>query len=327
MWGVKTRPTFTLMTDDSRRSEYDARMHRVLEHIDRHLDTPLDLHALADVANFSRFHFHRVFAAWAGETLGDYLRRRRLEIAASRLTAQPKLGVLQVAMSVGFTAPEAFTRAFKSRFGSSPSVWRAEAARRHRERNPSQVNRNRSQDSASPSWHSDRTPFFTERTMSATVTSLRVSVVTREPTHVAYMRYTGPYGPGIATFWREVVAPWMATQQLFTHTRYGVSLDDPAVTAPAQCRYDACVEVPMDFVPAGGALLATLPGGRYAVLRYEGPLAQISGAWDSLLRDWLPQSGMQLDHRPMFERYGVDQKYDPQTGIIQCDICIPVAPL
>ena len=48
------------------RTEYARRMNAVLDHIDRHLDTPLDLAQLADVAHFSRFHFHRVFAAWMG---------------------------------------------------------------------------------------------------------------------------------------------------------------------------------------------------------------------------------------------------------------------
>ncbi|WP_442906276.1 AraC family transcriptional regulator [Janthinobacterium sp. P210006] len=49
------------------RAEYARRMNAVLDHIDRHLDTLLDLAQLADVAHFSRFHFHRVFAAWMGE--------------------------------------------------------------------------------------------------------------------------------------------------------------------------------------------------------------------------------------------------------------------
>jgi AraC family transcriptional regulator len=54
---------------DSRR-QYEARTHRVLEHIDRNLDQRLELEDLARVANFSPFHFHRLFAAWMGETLG-----------------------------------------------------------------------------------------------------------------------------------------------------------------------------------------------------------------------------------------------------------------
>ena len=69
------------------RSEYEKRMHRVLEHIDQHLDEPLNLEMLAEIAHFSSFHFHRLFSAWMGETLGDYLRRRRLRSPPLRLAS------------------------------------------------------------------------------------------------------------------------------------------------------------------------------------------------------------------------------------------------
>jgi transcriptional regulator GlxA family with amidase domain len=74
-------------------------MHRVLAHIDAHLDQPLDLATLADVAHFSPFHFHRLFSAWMGETFGDYLRRRRVELAAMRLAAQPRARILNISLS------------------------------------------------------------------------------------------------------------------------------------------------------------------------------------------------------------------------------------
>jgi AraC family transcriptional regulator len=106
------------------RAEYAQRMHRVLAHIDQHLDRALSLPELAEVAHFSPFHFHRLFAAWMGETLGEYLRRRRVEVAAMRLSAQLRVKVLNVALSVGFGSSEAFTRAFRLRFGCAPSVWR-----------------------------------------------------------------------------------------------------------------------------------------------------------------------------------------------------------
>src|SRR3979411_2028971 len=89
-----------MQAQDSR-SEYARRMHRVLEHIDRHLDESLELETLSRVANFSSFHFHRLFGAWMGETLGEYLRRRRLEVGALRLETQPRVPVLPVALSVG----------------------------------------------------------------------------------------------------------------------------------------------------------------------------------------------------------------------------------
>ncbi len=70
------------------------------------------------MAHFSPFHFHRLFAAWTGETLGDYLRRRRVEQAALRLRSQPRLSVLEAALGVGFGSGEAFARAFRQHFGA-----------------------------------------------------------------------------------------------------------------------------------------------------------------------------------------------------------------
>src|SRR5258708_21744605 len=106
------------------RDVYVDRMHRVTEYIDQHLDQFLDRGTLAEVAHFSPFHFHRLFSALTGETLGAYLRRRRCELASTRLLAQPKLGILQIALGVGFGSAEAFTHAFSARFGCSPTSWR-----------------------------------------------------------------------------------------------------------------------------------------------------------------------------------------------------------
>jgi AraC family transcriptional regulator len=289
-------------------------MHRVLEHIDRHLDESLDLEALAGVANFSPFHFHRLFAAWMGETLGEYLRRRRLEVAAQRLVAQPRLPVLQVALSVGFGSAEAFARAFKGRFAETPSAWRSAE---HRKRDQAK----RKPDQAAGLRGTD------DGTMKNTSIDLNVKLVDRQPVNVAYLRRVGPYGPGLSDFWSETVAPWMATNNLLGKPRYGISHDDPNITAPEKLRYDAAVEVPEDFTGSGPYLKTMIPGGKYASSRFKGTGDQIGAAWESLLRDWLPDSGMQLDGRPFFEYYPTDAAYDPKTGAFECDLCIPVVAL
>ena len=127
---MSPRPQGPPLPPDSR-VEYERRIHRVMDHIERHLDQPLDLETLAAVANFSAFHFHRLFRAWTGETLGDHLRRLRVEKGALRLLTQPRLmRVAEVALAVGFGSGEAFARAFKSRFGATPSAWREDAQSR-----------------------------------------------------------------------------------------------------------------------------------------------------------------------------------------------------
>jgi AraC family transcriptional regulator len=291
--------------------EYERRLHAVVEYVDRHLDDKLDLATLAGVAHFSPFHFHRLFQALMGEPLGDYIRRRRLELAAVRLRAQLRIPVIQIALGVGFGSAEAFTRAFRSRFGCSPTEWRKSkrdqmGGKPGQARNPASRKHGRSRNQE---------------------LVMNVKLVDREAVSVAYLRRTGAYGPGISQFWKKQVAPWMEANNFFGRDRFGISLDDPSVTRPENCRYDACVASPENEVLAGDPGRRVIPGGKYASLAYEGTGADIGAAWDSLLRDWLPRSGLQLDARPFFEHYPTDGRYDPRTGAFTCNICVPVAPL
>src|SRR5690349_20016632 len=168
-------------------------MHVVVEYIDRHLEEKLDLETLAGVAHFSPFHFHRLFGALMGEALGDYLRRRRLELAAVRLRSQLRVPVLDVALAVGFGSAEAFTRAFRSRFECSPTEWRKS---KH-----DQMARKAGQ-----------APRLTRRKTGGSRKQepvMNVRLIERKPQAVAYLRHTGAYGPAIGRFWMETVAPWM----------------------------------------------------------------------------------------------------------------------
>lgn len=298
----------------SSRDEYRRRIHRVLAHVDAHLDEPLPLDKLAAVANFSPFHFHRLFAAWTGETLGDYLRRRRVEVAAMRLATQPRLTVLQGALAVGFGSSEAFARAFRQRIGASPSAWR-------RLRKIDQVQRNA--DQAADGAGAEHEASSTSRAESR----MKVNLIERVPTSVAYFRYTGPLGAPVEKFWMQQVAPWLAENNLFGRERYGVSHDDPSITDASKCRYDACVELEPEAIVSGRPLRTTLPGGRYACMHFEGTSGQIDAAWRSLLRDWLPDSGLQLDARACLEHYPLGAKFDAATGVFDCELCIPVSPL
>lgn len=297
------------MTKTDRSSEYDRRMHRVLQHIESHLDEPLDLERLAAVAHFSPFHFHRLCSAWLGETLGDYLRRRRLESAAMRLRAQPRLGILQVALSVGFGSGEAFTRAFKARFGVAPGVWRRQQIRKSDQASLAEIAN-------------------TGRVPRPIRTAMNVQLRDCSPEPIVYLRHQGPYGLSIQRFWMERVVPWMMSNDLGGRSRYGISHDDPGITASESLRYDAAVTANISGPPLrGGGFHSSLPGGRYAVMPFRGTNSEIVPAWADLLGVWLPSSGFQLDSRPLFEHYPPTAGLDQKTGVFDCEICIPVAPL
>lgn len=294
------------------RAEYERRMHRVQAYIDAHLAQPLDLATLAGVAHFSPFHFHRLFTAWMGETLGDYVRRRRLEVAAVQLATQPRLAVLQAALGVGFGSGEAFTRAFRAHFGASPMAWRAA------QRNSDQADRKPGQAGAAAAADDGGT---------MNTPPLHVRQIELAPAPVAYLRRVGAYGAPLQRFWAEEVQRWLAVHGWTDRVTYGLAHDDPSITRPEACRYDAAAELQAGEPTGRDVLRTELPGGRYAVLHFDRPIGEIGAAWQRLLRDWLPASGLQIDARPCFERYAPGPAFDAVTGHLRCDLCLPVAPL
>lgn len=309
--------------DPPPRLGYARRMHRVQRHIDAHLDQPLELADLAAVANFSPYHFHRLFSAWMGETLGAYLRRRRLEVAALRLLAQPRTPLLQIALMVGFGSNEAFAHAFKARFGCSATAWRRQQRQARDEqlrkldqafRNPDQMPGPEGVDDAG----------FSTRTAD---TPMNVIVTTRPAVRLAYLRHVGPYGAGVAAFWQREFTPFLARHGLYGRSVYGISHDDPAICAPEKCRYDLGVEID-DAVPApADAHIGSIPAGTYAAMAFKGTPDTMGAAWQALMRDWLPASGWQLDGGPTFEHYRPDDVFDDATGTFSCEIVIPLVPL
>jgi DNA gyrase inhibitor GyrI len=153
---------------------------------------------------------------------------------------------------------------------------------------------------------------------------MHIELIELPAVRVASLRYTGAYGPALGVFWRDTFTPWLQQHHLDGPTCYGIGLDDPASTAPEQCRYDACVEVPEHFLATAPASVQSLPGGRYAVAGFCGNTRDIGLAWVEMCSRLLPESGLQHDTRPSFERYLPGARTDPVTGLFICQLCIAV---
>lgn len=106
--------------------EYAGRIQRAIDYIEANLTHEVSLQDAAREACWSPFHFMRTFGAIVGSTFRQYVRDRRMEIAAYRL-AFSDARVLDVAQSVGYETQEAFTRAFKRIYGISPGRYRFSA--------------------------------------------------------------------------------------------------------------------------------------------------------------------------------------------------------
>ncbi len=331
------------------RGEYMARVSRVMDHVERNLDRPLRLEDLARVANFSPFHFHRIFHALAGETLAGFIRRVRLERAASKLTDNPKLSVTAVALDCGFPDSAAFARAFRERFGMSAMAWRsggAEAALRARRRTgeraaadgerkdgqarrkPRQQLRKDPQEAgASSAYPGSASKSKPRRTDMIDRKSLNVAVKELPALRVAYITHIGPF-PGVKDAFERLMR-WAGPRGLlrFPETKMlAVYHDNPDVTDAGKLRSSACITVPESVKPEGEVNVMTIPGGLFAVGRFEIAPTQFGEAWDAFMGGWLPESGYQPDDRMCYEVYLNDPREHPQGKFI-IDICEPIKPL
>jgi len=302
------------MTGDHR-DEYARRVDRVIDHIREHLADELPLTALARVAAFSPFHFHRVFRGVTGETVAGFVHRLRIEKAAAALRDHPERSVLAVALDHGFGSAAAFARAFRARFGMSATAWRAGGAARWRQRWRKADQRLRKAGKA-------------PRGRSRQTVRMNVRVIEMPALRVAAMRYVGPYGAhGLPELWRRMRA-WIAAHDLGPGPRVkvGIAHDDPSITAPERCRYDAGVVVPGEFVPDRLVDIVEVRGGLNAVAGFVGTAHEIEGVWDCVFARWLPGSGYEPDDRPCYEVYRGDPSVDGRD-VFRCELHLPVRTL
>ena len=262
---------------------YRARMRRVLDHIDRHLDADLDLEALSGVAAFSKFHFHRQFMATFGVSVHRYVQLARMQRASWQLAYDGALGVTEIAMDAGYDAPDAFARAFRQRFGQSPSSFRN-----------------------SPEWEPWLVAFgpledARSKLMQKTFTPDDVTIRDVPATKVAIMQHRGDpatLGDTIRRFiaWRKAAGLHPRTNPTFNVWR---SERRPA--SPAAYSTDLCVGTDQPIEPNGEDIKpGEIPGGRCAVLRVVGYTDNLEPAALYLYRDWLPASGEEARDFPIY---------------------------
>ena len=265
--------------------DYAERLERVHDYLQAHLDRDVDLGELAGVACFSPFHFHRIYHALQGETVAESVRRLRLHRAARDLIGGTA-PIPRIASRAGYGSQAAFTRAFKSSYGTPPAAYRA-----------------------STSGAFDGTVVIRD--------SPDVPVVAR--------RHEGDYD-GIGGAFERLNAAAIGRGWVDASTRYfGVYYQDPSGTPVAALRSAACLTAPPGVALDGDLRPLTIAGGRAAVLLHVGPYAELHRAYTWLYREWLPASGEEPADRPCVEEYLNNPRLVPPSEL-RTEIWLPLPP-
>jgi len=101
---------------------------KAIDYIEENLTEEMDIQDIAAKACVSAFHFQRIFYILCGFTVGEYIRNRRLSIAAEELS-KSDAKVIDVAIKYGYDSPDSFTRAFTKFHGISPSAAKLKGAK------------------------------------------------------------------------------------------------------------------------------------------------------------------------------------------------------
>ncbi len=101
--------------------EWIERLNHAIDYIEKHLTTEIDYEQLGRIACCSSYHFQRMFTYMAGIPLSEYIRRRKMSLAAVDLQGK-NMKIIDVAGKYGYQSPTAFNRAFQSVHGIAPSA-------------------------------------------------------------------------------------------------------------------------------------------------------------------------------------------------------------
>ncbi|MDD1779878.1 AraC family transcriptional regulator [Enterovibrio sp. ZSDZ35] len=258
------------------------RLEAAREFIDLNLDSDLDVEGLSRVACLSKYHFHRQFSSFYGISVANYVRLLRLKKASYLLVYKPQMSVTEIALDCRYENSESFSRAFRRVFELSPSEFRV-----------------------SPDWEKWGNHFEaiyrlrSDPKMNAD--DFDVSIIHFDSTDIAVIEHQGvpiQIGESVAKF-RE----WRKSQNIsYKQTRiFNIFYDNPDDLDDASlfrvdigCLYEDKMDLSCGFIKK-----KTIPGGRFAKVRFVGSSDSIGMVVRYLYERWLPASGERLRDYPV----------------------------
>ena len=313
-------------------NEYRSRLNRTIDYILNHYDEDLNLTKLAEVACFSKFHFHRIFRAMVGETLNDFVQRIRLEKSVQMLITDLNKSITEIALDCGFSSSQSFAKLFKAHYGMTPSTSRREYNWDDwiiKMRNLNGENKDNLQPGEAYlyDYYHNKRQLPIDKILDKRCV-LQVKIENLPDLHVAYIRSRGPYNyKTIEPVFRQL-SRWANPRGLIENGSMflGVGWSNPVITPEDKLIYDACITVPESIKADRWVDIQVLPGGKFAIHNCEIETDHDEEAWLSFVLNWLASSDYQPDDRPLYQIYYNDPETHPLKHQI-LDLCLPIKPL
>lgn len=278
------------------------RFFKSIEYIEQNMYSAINIHDIAAASSYSTYHFSRIFKSLVGDSPKEYLRKRRLTIAADRLLKED-VRILDLALECQFESQEAFTRSFKKLFNMTPGQYRS------------------NKDPFRLIYKDQFSPHMLQHMQHRLATTPEIVTRPEMKTVGVAKRYTendlelkvlwSAFKPYANTIPNRIGNDAFGIYEEYTETDDGVGFT-----------YICSVGVlNFDDVPEG-MIARTIAPQKYARFEHKGSVAFLEETLKYIWGSWLPKSGYEYVDRPDFELYSEGFNDADPENILQ--IYIPI---
>lgn len=251
-----------------------------MSYIYQYVDTDINLDELSQNLGVSKFHMHRIFKNEFGKNVYESIKSIRLQKASSLLLTNKHSTITEVAKMCGYSSHASFIKAYKEKFGMTPSAWRDEGYKNY-------VASILKDSVSASSSHAD-------------FSSLTPNIVKMREIKAYYIRHRG-YDKSIKESWQKLQA-FTLCNDINSFKQIGLHHDNPTITPLSECSYVAAISLEKELK---NATLPTfvIPSGVYARFDFSGKYGDVLKFMNWVYFEWLVDSGYETTTNPSYAIY------------------------
>jgi AraC family transcriptional regulator len=269
--------------------EYQQVVMKVLHYINQNLAGDVSLGTLAVIANYSPFHFQKIFSEVVLETPKQFIKRLRLDESAHVIALYPEKSMIEVALHCGFKSAVVFSRAFKDYYKISPDNFRKSSVLE--KIRICQVPNKGKKQLGNPD------AYFINSNEKSGFSDFKVKIIKRPGKKFIYLQ-TSLDDPTLILKSFKKIYIWADARGLIKpDTEIFSSIKDyPLYTALDKCRFLTCISVESEPEVSGLVCYSEFPPTTYSSFTATGGLTDMIKAITYWSKIWLPESGYRITH-------------------------------